>query len=130
MSKGELYIIFRLENIDHLTEEIIKVNNFMVQIIHPLNLLFIERVHFPSSDDSIIVQINNFKPIIDADISSLVLLGQHESHEIPVVHMVLLVAVEPPWNLLEYPVHTVPVQRVAVIPAKLLLGQVEVMVRV
>ncbi len=73
MFESELNIINRFENINHLTEKVIKKYDFMIKIVHSLNLFFIEGIHLPTSDNCIIIKINNFKPIINGYVCGFIL---------------------------------------------------------
>ena len=49
MMKIEHYVVFRVQEIYHLTYHILEEHNFMIKILHSLFLLFIEVIHLISS---------------------------------------------------------------------------------
>jgi len=53
--ESEVDIVLRFEDVYHLTQVVIEVDYFMIQIFKSLELLFIESVEFPSSNDPIII---------------------------------------------------------------------------
>ena len=48
MMKIEHYVVFRVQEIYHLTYHILEEHNFMIKILHSLFLLFIEVIHLIS----------------------------------------------------------------------------------
>lgn len=123
-------VALRLEDVDHLAEEVIEVDELMVEVVESLELFFVESVHLPAGYEAILVEVDQFEPVVDGDVGGLVSLGQHEGDEVSVVHAVLLGRIQSSRHLLEYPLHDLLVQRVSVVTTQFLFRQQEVVIHV
>ena len=102
----------------------------MIQVLKSVNLFLVEVIHLLRCDDSVIVEVNNLKPIVESLNSRFVLLAEHEVNKIFVAHLSCLFSLELAGNLLENTVDCLAGKSVALIPAEVLLVNDEVMIAV
>ncbi len=119
-----------LHEVVQLTQEVHEQNGFVVEVLQPMHLLLVEVLHLVGCDDVVVVEVYHLEPVLKRAHRRLVLLAQHEPHEIFIIHLILHVALEPPRNLLEYSIYGLPREGVPLIPRKVLLVDEEVVVGV
>ena len=80
----------------------------MIEILQAVHLLLVKVLHFMRCYYLVVVQVDHLEPILHTAYGCLVLLAEHEPHEIFIVHLVLRRAFELPRNLIEYPINCFP----------------------
>ena len=90
-----------LDHVIHLAKEVHKENGFMIKVLEPMDLLFIEVIHLMRCDNLVVIEVNYFEPVLQRAKRSLVLLGQHEPDEVFVPHLVFLAGFELARNLVK-----------------------------
>ena len=95
-----------------------------------MDLFLVEIVHFLRSDDSVVIQVYDFEPVVQRLNRRLVLLAEHKIHKIFVAHLACLFCLELTGNLLENTVHCLAGKSVALVPAEVLLVNDEVVITV
>lgn len=95
-----------------------------------MHLLIVEVLHFLRSDDLVIVEVNDFEPVVQWLRCCFVFFTQHEVNEIFISHLISLLCFELPRNLLKDTIDSFPRKSVAFIPWKILLINDKVMISV
>ena len=70
-----------------------------------MDLFFVEVFHFVGRYYLVVIKIYHCEPIAYASVSRLIFFAEHKPNEIFVIHFVFFVAIELPWNLIEYSVN-------------------------
>jgi len=128
---GKLEVAFCwlwLDHVVHLAEEVDEENRLMIKVFKSVNLLFVEVVHLMGRNDLVVIQVDHFEPVLQRSKRGLVLLGQHEPHEVLVAHFVFLAGLEFARNLVEDAVHCFAGQGVAFVAREVLLVNQEVVI--
>ena len=100
----------------------------MIQVLQSVDLFFIEVVHFMWSDRSILVQIDNFIPVLQRSQRSLILLWKHEPYEVFIAHLALLAWLKLAGNLVENTINCFTRKSVSLVPREVLLINQEVVI--
>ena len=79
---------------------------------------------------TVLIKVDQCEPVAQTAMSGFVLFAQHEPYKVFIVHFVLLVALELPRNLFEYPIHCFPRQGMTFITREVLFVNEEVMIGV
>lgn len=95
-----------------------------------MNLFLVKIVHLLRCDDSVVIEVDDFEPVVERLNRRLVLFTKHEVHEIFVAHFACLFSLELAGNLLENSVDCLAGKSVALIPAKVFLVNDEVVITV
>ena len=78
----------------------------MIEVLQSMHLLLVKVFHFVRCYYLVVVEIDYFEPILYASYRCLVLLAEHEPHEIFIIHLVLCRALEFPRHLIEYTINS------------------------
>ena len=122
--------VARTYEIIHLAEEVDEEDGLVIQILQSMHLLLIEVVHFVWRYYTIVVEVDDFEPVLDAPPRRLIFLTEHEPNEVLVIHFVLGLTLELAWHLVKDTIDGLPRQRVPLIPRKVLLVDQKVVVGV
>lgn len=126
----EVAFVAGLDQVVHLAEQVHKQNGLVIQVLQPVYLLVVEVVHLVRGYYFVVVQVNDFEPILDAAKRGLVFFAEHEPDEVLVVHLVLFVALELARHLVEDSVHCFPGESVALVPGEVLFVYQKVVVSI
>ena len=120
----------RLYHVIHLAEQVDEKNRLVVQVLQPMHLFLVEVVHFMRRDDTILVQVDDFIPVLERAQRRLVFLVQHEPDEVFVAHLTFLTRLELARHLREYAINGLARKSVTLIPREVFLIDQEVVVSV
>lgn len=102
----------------------------MVQVFQPMHLFLVKVVHLMWRDDTILVQVDDFIPVLKRAQRRLVFLVQHEPDEVFVAHLTFLTRLELTRHLRKYAVYGLAGKCVTLVPREVFLIDQEVMVGV
>ena len=119
-----------LYHVIHLAEQVDEKNRLVVQVLQPMHLFLVEVVHFMRRDDTILVQVDDFIPVLERAQRRLVFLVQHEPDEVFVAHLTFLTRLELARHLREYAINGLARKSVTLIPREVFLIDQEVVVSV
>jgi len=120
----------RLENVIHLAKQVYEQNGLVVKVFQPMDLLFIEVVHFRRSYYLVISQVNYRKPVLQRTGGSFVFFRKHKPNKVLVAHFISLAGFKFPRYLLKYSVYGFARQSMAFVPGKIFFIYQEIMVSI
>lgn len=119
-----------LDHVVQLAKQVDEVDCLMAEVLETLCLFFVEVLHLIGGDNLVVVQVDDFKPVVKCLRRWFILLAKHEVYKVLVAHLTFHLGLKFTWHLIENSVHCLAWQSVAFILWKVFFVNLEVVIGV